>query len=176
MDDVHKASILILDVDGVLNTAQMPGKHALHPKLLRRLKALVVATSCRIVLSTTWRLQECNVRVLLNALEGAGVSSDTVVGQTPSLGVEELRRRCRGGNRDTLGETRRALEIIDFLDANPHLEAPGGAFAIVDDIDVLAVDDDAARSRLQGHFVRTEVESGLTERCCERLIECLMRR
>ena len=158
-----QSPILFLDVDGVLNTSQMPGKHALHPKLLRRLKAVVDATACDIVLSTTWRLQRENEGVLLAALEAAGIPRETVAGHTPSLGVQDLRWHTGGAKR--LGEARRAAEIVTYLDARPEITT----FAVVDDIDVLAVDDEAMRAKLAPHFVRTMVESGLSERCCERL-------
>ena len=42
-----QSPILFLDVDGVLNTSQMPGKHALHPKLLRRLKFWCLRVSAK---------------------------------------------------------------------------------------------------------------------------------
>ena len=154
---------LFLDVDGVLNTAQMTGRHALHPKLLKRLKDVCDATQCSVVLSTTWRLQKANEEVLLAALEKAGIPRACVVDHTPCFGIEEL-RWCGGRN---LGETRRAAEIAAYLDA--HQELAAQPFAIVDDIDILLVDSDPILAKLQGHFVRTAVESGLTERCCDKL-------
>ena len=43
-------------------------RHALHPKLLKRLKSVIDATDGRMVASTTWRMVEENERVLLDAL------------------------------------------------------------------------------------------------------------
>jgi len=163
--------VLFLDVDGVLNTSQMPGRHALHPKLLKRLAAVVHATGCEIVLSTTWRLERANAEVLLSALEMVGVARSVVVGATPVVGVREL-SWCGGRN---LGESRRAAEIARYLDRverGRRAEARG-RFAVVDDVDVLATDDAATRARLASRFVRTDVESGLTEACCERLVALL---
>ena len=156
--------VLFLDVDGVLNTAQMPGRHALHPKLLGRLRAIVDATGCSIVLSTTWRLREENAEVLLTALELAGIPRSAVIGGTPVKSLEDL----WPASIATIGECRRAAEIAAFLDAHPTLER-SKAFAVVDDLDVLATDDAAVRDRLSAHFVRTDVESGLTDPCRERL-------
>ena len=159
---------LFLDVDGVLNTAQMFERHALHPKLLKRLKSVVDATDCRIVLSTTWRMVEENERVLLDALIGQGMNPNIVVGRTPVLGLSDLHW---SGDHGTLAETRRASEIVRYLDTSPAVEK--GRWAVVDDLDVLRVDDPVIRQRLEGHFIRTAVESGLTQTCCDALIALL---
>ena len=159
---------LFLDVDGVLNTAQMFERHALHPKLLKRLKAVIDATDGRIVLSTTWRMVEENERVLLDALIETGINPNVVVGRTPVLGLSDLHW---SGDHSTLAETRRASEIVRYLDTSPAVEK--GRWAVVDDLDVLRVDDPAIRQRLEGHCVRTAVESGLTQTCCDSLIAML---
>ena len=159
---------LFLDVDGVLNTAQMFERHALHPKLLKRLKSLVDATDCRIVLSTTWRMAEENERVLLDALIETGINPNVVVGRTPVLGLADLHW---SGDHGTLAETRRASEIVRYLDTSPAVEK--GRWAVVDDLDVLRVDSPVIRQRLEGHCVRTAVESGLTQTCCDSLIVML---
>ena len=159
---------LFLDVDGVLNTAQMFERHALHPKLLKRLKSVVDATDCRIVLSTTWRMAEENERVLLDALIEHGINPNVVVGRTPVLGLADLHW---SGDHGTLAETRRASEIVRYLDTSPAVEK--GRWAVVDDLDVLRVDDPSIRQRLEGHFIRTAVESGLTQTCCDALIALL---
>ena len=160
--------VLFLDVDGVLNTAQMLGRHALHPKLLKRLAAVVAASGCEIVLSTTWRLERANAEVLLAALELVGVARAVVVGKTPVVGVADL-ARCGGRN---LRESLRAAEIARYLDAHPALER-SRRFAVVDDVDVLSTEDARSRDRLYGRFVRTDVEAGLTEACCDRLVALL---
>ena len=159
---------LFLDVDGVLNTAQMFERHALHPKLLKRLKSVVDATDCRIVLSTTWRMAEENERVLLDALIEHGINPNVVVGRTPVLGLADLHW---SGDHGTLAETRRASEIVRYLDTSPAVEK--GRWAVVDDLDVLRVDSPVIRQRLKGHCVRTAVESGLTQTCCDSLIALL---
>ena len=159
---------LFLDVDGVLNTAQMFERHALHPKLLKRLKSVVDATDCRIVLSTTWRMAEENERVLLDALIEHGINPNVVVGRTPVLGLADLHW---SGDHGTLAETRRASEIVRYLDTSPAVEK--GRWAVVDDLDVLRVDSPVIRQRLKGHCVRTAVESGLTQTCCDALIAML---
>ena len=159
---------LFLDVDGVLNTAQMFERHALHPKLLKRLKSVIDATDGRIVLSTTWRMVEENERVLLDALIDQGINPNTVVGRTPVLGLSDLHW---SGDHSTLAETRRASEIVRYLDTSPAVEK--GRWAVVDDLDVLRVDDPAIRQRLEGHCVRTAVESGLTQTCCDALCALL---
>ena len=159
---------LFLDVDGVLNTAQMFERHALHPKLLKRLKSVVDETDARIVLSTTWRISEEHERVLLDALIETGINPNVVVGRTPVLGLSDLHW---SGDHGTLAETRRASEIVRYLDTSPAVEK--GRWAVVDDLDVLRVDDPSIRSRLEGHCVRTAVESGLTQTCCDALIALL---
>ena len=159
---------LFLDVDGVLNTAQMFERHALHPKLLRRLKAVVDETDARIVLSTTWRMCEENERVLIDALIDQGMNPNVVVGRTPVLGLADLHW---SGDHGTLAETRRASEVVRYLDTSPAVEK--GRWAVVDDLDVLRVDDPSIRQRLEGHFIRTAVESGLTQTCCDALIALL---
>ena len=159
---------LFLDVDGVLNTAQMFERHTLHPKLLKRLKSLVDETDCRIVLSTTWRMVEENERVLIDALIDQGMNPNRVVGRTPVLGLSDLHW---SGDHSSLAETRRASEIVRYLDTSPAVEA--GRWAVVDDLDVLRVDDPAIRRRLEGHCVRTAVEAGLTQACCDALCALL---
>ncbi len=159
---------LFLDVDGVLNTAQMFERHALHPKLLKRLKSVVDETDARIVLSTTWRMVEENERVLIDALIEVGINPNVVVGRTPVLGLADLHW---SGDHGTLAETRRASEIVRYLDTSPAVEK--GRWAVVDDLDVLRVDSPVIRQRLEGHFIRTAVESGLTQNCCDSLIALL---
>lgn len=165
--DAPPPPTLFLDVDGVLNTAQMFGLHALHPKLRERLKGVVEATECRIVLSTTWRLTDAHERVLRDALIEAGIPARVVVGRTPALGLADL-RTC---DRTNIQETRRATEIMRYLDNEPAVAR--GRWAVVDDLGLLRVADEATHRRLAGHFVRTAVESGLTPTCCGSLCAIL---
>ena len=184
----------------VLNTAQMFGRHALHPKLLARLRALVERTNCKIVLSTTWRLAPENERVLLRAppprenrlcaQRGAGVPERVEAGPTePSIPAQALelagipastivdRTPNLGPSAlvwrggKNIGECRRATEIARFLETRPAYAA--APYAVVDDLDVLAADDPDVVARLRGHFARTDVSAGLTQAACDKLVEML---
>ena len=170
--------LLILDVDGVLNTASMAGGTTLHPKLLKRLAGLIVDTECDVVLSTTWRLREKPTEILLLSLEKVGVPRARVVGRTPRLELRDLPAGADTGCSD-LGEAHRAHEIVAFVDGLARADdapaadggddggAPPRTWAAVDDLDLLRCAP--TRGMLEGHFVRTSDESGLTERACDAL-------
>ena len=63
-------------------------RHALHPKLLKRLKSVIDATDGRIVLAA-WRMVE-EKHALLDALIDQGINPNAVVGRTPVLGLSDL--------------------------------------------------------------------------------------
>ena len=79
-----------------------------HPKLLKRLKSVVDATDCRIVLSTAWRMAERERRVLLDALIEHGINPNVVVGRTPVLGLADLHWSGDHGTPRRQGEPRRS--------------------------------------------------------------------
>lgn len=159
VDDAHCAPTLFLDVDGVLNTASMPGARSLHPKLLQRLVQLVRETGARIVLSTSWRLHTGYKQTLIARLEDAGLDTDMhVIGCTPRLAP------TRAFN--PLAEGQRCAEILSWLHLHRR-NSPALVWAAVDDLDLeLPVD---MREAFKDHFCRTQPEAGLSEACCQQL-------
>lgn len=142
--------LLFLDVDGVLNNGSTPWDEyhtGLDSKLLKYLKLIVLKTGCKIVLSTTWRLNVDAKRILLSAfktrmdLDPAAV----VLGQTKSLKRHGMHR---------------TNEIEHFLRANRR-RIHVVSWCALDD---LKLDSYDAHSKqfMRGHFVRTDRRTGLS--------------
>ena len=128
---------LFLDVDGVLNSSVsrterlgqgMTMREAGLPTAehLARLGQIAAATECRIVLSSSWRLDPVDNELICKQLQGAGLA--TPIGSTP-----DLASGSSGGGSDRVNEilswlSQRALEdavwlAIDDLDLHgwyPH--------------------------------------------------------
>jgi hypothetical protein len=160
-------------MDGVLNTSTMIGGAKVHPKLMRRLATITHTTKCGIVLSSTWRLDEKYFSYLLDELsrpvnvDDNKTSAPIVVGSTPVMPVQRrLRKDGTFGAVQGAVEIQRASEILSWLDSHAKKQQ---RWAILDDLDlvsaILASEEtgDMAQ-RLGGHVVRTNRESGLTEK------------
>jgi len=142
--------LLFLDVDGVLNRPSTPWDDVhtgLDSKLLKYLKLIVLKTGCKIVLSTTWRLNPDTKRILLSAFKTRmDLDPATVVlGQTKSLKRHGLHR---------------TNEIEHFLRANRR-RVHVVSWCALDDLKLNAYDAHS-KQFMRGHFVRTDRRTGLS--------------
>eukprot|EP00931_Biecheleriopsis_adriatica_P087716 TRINITY_DN62148_c0_g1_i1.p1 TRINITY_DN62148_c0_g1~~TRINITY_DN62148_c0_g1_i1.p1 ORF type:complete len:323 (+),score=53.99 TRINITY_DN62148_c0_g1_i1:58-969(+) len=129
---------VFLDVDGVLNfgSAMM----GLEIACVKRLAHLVQETEACIVLSSSWRWCEASKLELVNALVSAGLSEECLVGQTPDISDGDM---C----------AQRASEICAWLEAEPCI----GNWVVLDDMDLTCA------AKLEGHFVHTAMQHGLSD-------------
>lgn len=142
--------LLFLDVDGVLNNASTSWDeyhNGLDDQLLKYLKYIVEHTGCKIVLSTTWRLNANAKRILLHTLKTrADINSDDVViGQTLSLKANGLHR---------------THEIYHYLKYN-EWRYNVVSWCALDDL-ALNKFDALSKQIMSGHFVRTNAKIGLS--------------
>src|SRR6266566_7995933 len=139
---------LFLDVDGVLNSRawmiRCAGVNLLgvDPEAVARVQEIVDRTGAKVVLSSTWRLINTLVSLLLH-------SKVPVFDRTPNL-VRQA------GNPDFP----RSDEIEAWLAAHPEVTA----WAILDD------DEDAGYGACAPHFVQTDPQRGLDDFCMKRVI------
>lgn len=130
--------LVFLDIDGVLNRGS--SMEGILPECAERLARLVRAVDAHIVLSTTWRFSEEGRLDVLSALLAAGLPPESVVGQTPEA-----------PSSDMCGE--RADEILAWMRDAEHVTA----WVALDDLDL------PCDGPLQGHFVRTNAHTGLSD-------------
>jgi hypothetical protein len=144
--------VLFLDIDGVLNTPKMLGRFGIDfvDNILVALVARIVnETDCKIVLSSTWRIDQKDRMVAVRELAQYGLE---IHSDTPVI--------TRSGGWESGGSVRRAEEIQAWLDQNPVER-----FAILDDM------QDAC---IEGSFFRTDENRGLTVQIAEQVIQHLL--
>lgn len=83
MTTQSKYRILFLDVDGVLNSYKTGGRYSLKRNCLRRLQKIIDETQCKIVLSSTWRMDEYALKRLRRVLSYRDIK---IFDTTPVLG------------------------------------------------------------------------------------------
>jgi len=156
--------LLILDIDGVLNTSGNANTGTLVPMLLARLHSIVAETSCVVAISSSWRSFH-ELRPLIVAALPAGC----VVGQTPH-GFQNF---CR---------PREVAELLNEPHLKTQLAQPGARWAIVDDMNLLkqaealaATDTEVSRllPELKLRFVRTDQSVGLNDMATKELLRLL---
>lgn len=143
--------VLFLDIDGVLNTHKSIGRFGFDfiDNILVALVARIVReTDCKIVLSSTWRIEEKDRMLVTRELAEQGL---TIHDCTPVI-----TRGCW----EEGGWVRRHEEIQSWLNQNPV-----DRFAILDDM------DDAC---IEGSFFRTDENTGLTVQITEQVIQHLL--
>lgn len=106
----QKIKVLFLDVDGVLNSYLTGQCLTLNKRRISLLKKIIIATNCKIVLSSTWRLVKHASEKLRRYL---GYTNIIIYDVTPSLNAL------------------RGYEIREWL--NTHIDVE--RYVIVDDID-----------------------------------------
>ena len=143
--------VLFLDIDGVLNTPKTLGRFGFDfvDNILVALVARIVnETGCKIVLSSTWRIEEKDRMLATRELSEQGL---TIHDCTPVI--------TRGG-WEAGGWVKRHEEIQAWLNQNPV-----DRFAILDDM------DDAC---IEGSFFQTDENRGLTVEIAEQIIQHLL--
>ena len=144
--------VLFLDIDGVLNTPKMLGRFGIDfiDNILVALVARIVReTDCKIVLSSTWRIDKQDLMLATRELAEQGL---IIYDCTPVI--------TRSGGWESGGSVRRHEEIQSWIDQNPVTR-----FAILDD------DPDAC---IEGSFFRTDENRGLTVQIAEQIIQHLL--
>ena len=144
--------LLFLDFDDVMNTT---GSCSLHksnevftPEAVRSLKRIVAETDCRIVISSTWRIEKWDrLRPVLcaNGLDGA---ADRIIGKTKVFDAAE--------------NSTREDEVDAWLFDNKYHAR------------LAALDDDPFLHELRRWQVLTTAEHGLTEELADRAITLLL--
>jgi hypothetical protein len=139
--------VLMLDIDGVLNTWEGLSQYGIHyidADRVSLLKAIVYATDAKIVLSSTWRIRKEDFDMVKAVLLSHGMEIYDVTPQT------------FGGHR--------GHEIGLWLEEKACL--PVNKYAILDD------DIYAGVSREDSYF-QTYMDEGLTARIAEKVINHL---
>ncbi len=137
------APVVFLDIDGVVTThasiisggSKCPDRDA-----MKALNVLLQRSSAEVVISSSWRIPH-SLDFMRGWLCAGGAFYDRVIGAT-----EHMRYRSEGGI--AVAQASRADEIRQWLETNPR-----DRFVILDD------EDDAA---IDGHFVKTSMDGGLT--------------
>jgi len=149
---INMNKLLFLDVDGVLNNAEMvrrAGRFALGCQQLSLLKMITAATCCKIVLSSNWRLDDEYLDTLRKAFDSHLVPHWTA--QTPDLGF-----------------VRREDEIKTWLEG--FLEP---AIVVILDNDRTAYVTNPPERFNPCIFIPTDFEAGLTLAHAEAIMEFL---
>ena len=139
---------IFLDVDGVLNTPKTIRKFGfdfIDDILVALVARIIRETNAVVVLSSTWRIQEKDRNVVIQALDqhNLKIHDCTPVIERP---FEQ-------------GWVRRHEEIQAWIDQNPVTK-----FAIIDDF------EDA---EIQGSFFKTDENFGITVGIAEKIIQHL---
>lgn len=156
-----KRKIIFLDVDGVLNTHLLRREHTwdhINQGKVSILKRIIDASNAEIVLSSTWRIDPKNQRMVTEALQQQGLN-------------------YIDSTADHAGYSPRVVEINEWLEKNPDVVQ----FAIIDDW------ADAGKSErmfnsadniydcvdLSHSFFKTSDDFGLTDEIADQIIKHL---
>ena len=148
----EQVKVLFLDIDGVLCLHEMGvvnwddnvDDYVFDEQCCRRLKEIMDATGCKLVLSSSWRLQRADCDKILRFLQPFGITDADFIGSTPNM-------------------THRGDEIMTFVERHPEISA----FVAVDDEDFSGDRFPADRLAL------TKLERGITEPIKELIIQKL---
>jgi len=136
--------IIFLDIDGVLNTPKLLKKFGfdfIDDILVALVARIVRETEAKIVLSSTWRIEEKNRQLVQEALAAHDLE---IFDSTPILKPE------------TKMWVERREEIQVWLNNNPVSK-----FAIIDDLD---------EARIEGSFFKTDENFGITAKIADEII------
>eukprot|EP00801_Mesodinium_rubrum_P005326 Mrub_05329.p1 GENE.Mrub_05329~~Mrub_05329.p1 ORF type:complete len:190 (+),score=50.04 Mrub_05329:246-815(+) len=164
-----QTSVVFLDCDGVLNTTKILSRNfeshdsnvifypedleatPLSKECLSNLKVLLDKTNSKIVLTTYWRVDEDNKKMLLYYLKEMGMGSEYILGQTKDLA--------------TMHSDDRGLEVKEYLKEHPDVKR----YVIVDDQN----ENHFLKHGYQQYFVHCNVDNGLTADDVKKGIEIL---
>jgi hypothetical protein len=133
--------LLVLDIDGVLNNSR-PKKllhrtYHLHPDKIKLLNKIITETKCKILLSSTWRMDFTGSSGINMFFEAVGICPECI-GITPHL------------------NTNRGTEILTWI-----IKEQFGHGFIIDSLCIL--DDDNDMGILSDYLIRTDNTIGLTK-------------
>lgn len=146
--------VLFLDIDGVvclheegvINWGENEQDDIFDPDCCRRLKEILDRTGCKLVLSSSWRINRSDIDRMLEQFAIIGITKRDFIGITPRL-------RDRGD------------EILAFVKFHPYITD----YLAVDD-------EPFASPRFPAEkLVRTEERSGITDEIRDRIISLLSR-
>merc|ERR1712232_1351935 len=119
------------------------------PDMIDQIKFIVDQTQSRIILSSTWRLEEKKK----NELERALLQKDlTVKGSTPDLA------KTKSGDR--------VDEIMLWLEMRSAADQSVDAYIVIDDLNLSAMNDRLKET----HFVRIDDKVGITRENAEEAV------
>ena len=140
--------VLFLDIDGVMclhkEDTNWADEEVSDADCCRRLREIVDATGCKLVLSSSWRLFPESIRSMFRQLKPFGITKEDFLGRTP----------LRGERGD---------EIMAYVKKRPLIET----FAAVDD------EPFYSRVFPKDRLILTKPESGITESIKEECIKKL---
>jgi hypothetical protein len=142
---------IFLDIDGVLNTPKTIKKFGfdfIDDILLALVARIVRETDAAIVLSSTWRIQEKDRNIVVQALERHNLKIHDC---TPVIE--------RSGGWTEGGWVRRHEEIQAWINQNP--------------VDKFAIIDDFEDAEIEGSFFLTDENRGITVEIAEKIIQHL---
>eukprot|EP00418_Pyrodinium_bahamense_P032978 CAMPEP_0179158042 /NCGR_PEP_ID=MMETSP0796-20121207/77103_1 /TAXON_ID=73915 /ORGANISM="Pyrodinium bahamense, Strain pbaha01" /LENGTH=364 /DNA_ID=CAMNT_0020859695 /DNA_START=42 /DNA_END=1136 /DNA_ORIENTATION=- len=140
-------TVIFLDVDGVLHS--LYGDDLFKEQCVALLERIVRATDASIVLSSSWRIEAGKVAIINSILQKRNLP--LIVDCTKDLSMP------------------REAEICEWLDRHSGV----ARWIAIDDMDLQAKPTPQAL-RLQGHFVRTQSDEGLTQQDAELAIRLLV--
>lgn len=140
--------LLFLDVDGVLNYTGC--KTEFDIKCFENLKEFIKKTNCKIIISSTYRLEQSSLSRLWKEMTKYDIDLDKCIldkyTQTPDL------------------ESSRAEEILNTLDRiNKDINYKVSSFVIMDDCDLLSNEEPLIITALKNNFVRINHKTGLSK-------------
>ena len=155
--------VIFLDIDGVLNTPKLLQKFGwnfIDDILVALLARIVRETDSKIVLSSTWRIEEHDKKLVAQALSRHGLEIfdvTPVINKTVNSASWDNWVNASEAVRDSW--VKRSDEIQAWLD---------GA-----SVDKFAILDDVADAHIEGSFFQTDEKRGLTVEIAEKVIQHL---
>jgi hypothetical protein len=153
--------VLFLDIDGVLNTPKMTGRFGfdfIDTVLVALVARIVKETECKIVLSSTWRIDERDRFLATRELAEHGLTihdcTPVITRKPPDDPSNLLDKLWQAWNWP-----KRHEEIQLWLDQNPV-----SRFAILDDLQEACI---------EGSFFKTDEDRGITVAIAEQIIQHL---
>ena len=152
--------LLFLDVDGVLNCRYSPSLS--KPHIMRLKKILNRTKSCKICISSTWRVHQSTRQTLMEGLKKFGdIDVDNIViGDTPQLPKDPMKFRSE--------------EINIYLNRNKYLNKHYNvlSWCVIDDVPLNKVNEEF-NDFIKDNFVKTDPSKGITDIDVERVI-CIL--
>ena len=124
-ESLESIKILFLDVDGVLNGNRV---------CFKNLEQIIINTKCKIVLSTTWRLNENHKASLFRMMSEYfkeiytgnidGIKNELVIGDTPDVEFIFINNQLKSknsANKDTNNDANTIIKECSNYKANPKI-------------------------------------------------------